>query len=398
MRILIFNETADVTGGGRNQYVADVALRLREAGQHVGLVHARASRTRFKGTGYVFDALGYEADGGPETRERLGAILNDFAPDVIQLHGMENIALQPQLLEAAPTVRFVHNHTLYCSGGAMTLGVPRRICTRRHGPACLRCHFVNRCGSWNPFANHAEYVRVSRMLESLRQLDGIQVASEVILDNLVRNGIERELITLLRLYAPEPPAPRRRQLRTARRMLLHPGGLVRNKGVWMLLDIIDELPADVELVFAGDGPERPKVEAHVRRRKLSARVRVMGGLGATEMSELYHQAMLVLFPSRWNEPVGLCGIQAMAHGKPVIAYEAGGVGSWLEDRVNGRVVPFDDKTEFLGVLRKLLQRPQHARDMGRKGRRMWEQTFRPALHIENLLENYRQIIAGRQRQ
>ncbi len=395
MKILLFNEKAGGTGGGRNQYVADVALRLREAGQQVGLVHARDSGARFKGTGYVFDSLGYAAGTDQGIAARLDAILSDFRPDVIQLHGMENIDLQPQLLAAAPVVRFVHNHTFYCSGGAMTHGLPRRICTRKHGSACLGCHYINRCGSLNPIENFTTFRKVGRLLDSLHSLDGIQVASEVILENLVNNGIPREAVTFLPLYAPEPVAVRRSNLKPARRMLLHPGGLVPNKGVWMLLRIINKLPDDVELVFVGDGPDRSRVDSFVRSRGLKERVRVMGALAGRELSELFHQSVIVLFPSRWNEPVGLCGIQAMAHSKPVIAYDAGGVRSWLIDRGNGRIVRFNREKEFLTTLKKLLQRPQHALDMGRSGRRMWEQTFRPALHIENLLEYYQTVIDRR---
>ncbi len=394
MRILLFNENAGGTGGGRNQYVADVAVRLREAGQQVGLVHSRNSNARFKGTGYVFDYLGYGAGSSPEIAARLDAILSDFRPDVIQLHGMENIALQRQLQATAPVVRFVHNHTFYCSGGAMTHELPRRICTSKHAAACLACHYVNRCGSLNPLANIIAYRKVGSLLESLHELDGIQVASEVILENLVNNGIARDSITFLPLYAPEPEALRRRNLRPARRLVLHPGGLVPNKGVWMLLRIVKKLPDDVELVFVGDGSDRARVEAYVHSHNLKERVRVMGALEGHELSELFHQSMIVLFPSRWNEPVGLCGIQAMAHGKPVIAYDTGGVRSWLVDRTNGRIVCFNREREFLKVLKKLLQRPGYAKQMGKAGKKLWEQTFRPALHIENLLAQYDQVIAA----
>lgn len=395
MRILILNESADTSGGGRNQYVADVAVRLREAGHDVGLVHSRRSGKRFKGVGYVFDCLGFDAGMSAVTRDRLDAILTDFEPEIIQLHDMENIALEETLRAAAPVVRFVHNHTFYCSAGSMTLRVPRKICTRPHGPACLRCHVVNRCGSLNPSENLARYRRVSRLLRSLRGLDGIQVASEVILENLVRNGIAREAIAWIPLYAPAPQAPRRPYLRVARRVLLHPGGLVRNKGVWMLLHRIHRLPPDVELVFTGDGPERRAVESHVRRKGLGERVRVLGALEGAALSELFHQASLVLFPSRWNEPVGLCGIQAMAHGRPIVAYDAGGVRSWLEDGHNGRLIPLDDAHAYMDAVNHLLANPGTASEMGRAGRRLWEQRFRPALHIESLIAFYQSTIRRR---
>lgn len=394
MRILFFNEAAGPLGGGRNQYVFDVSARLREAGHTVGLVHARSARLRFKGTGYVFDHFGEHEKLRDAVRVKLDAILADFRPDIIQLHGLDNLTLQEALVKAAPTVRFIHNHAMYCSGGDMTHKLPRRICQRKHGLGCLRCHYLNRCGSLDPLANVRQYRRVTRVLASLPALHGIQVASEVILENLVRNGIPRDKITLIPLYAPEPAARRRPNLTPARRIILHPGGLTQNKGAWMLVNKIDQLPGDIELVFAGDGSERPGLEAAIRRRGLRERVRIMGDLDPAAMSELYHQATVVVFPSRWNEPVGLCGIQAMAHAKPVIAFHAGGVPGWLEDRRNGRLVRFNNRREFIDVLNRILKRPRLCKKMGANGLEIWKEKFRPATHVAHLIDYYQRIIAS----
>ncbi len=392
MRILFFNEAAAPLGGGRNQYVFDVSARLREAGHQVGLVHARDAKSRFKGTGYVFDHF-REGDRLTDlVRIKLDAILADFRPDIVQIHGLDNMALQDALAAAAPTVRFIHNHAMYCSGGDMTHKLPRRICQRAHGPVCLFCHVFNRCGSLNVFANVRSYRSITRMLDSLRRLHGIQVASGVILDNLVRNGIPREKIALLPLYASEPAVPRRRNLTPARRIILHPGGLTENKGAWMLVNSIKKLPEDVELVFAGDGSERPALEAAIRRRGLRERVRIMGDLDPVAMSELYHQATVIVFPSRWNEPVGLCGLQAMAHAKPVIAFDVGGVPGWLEDRKNGRLVRFNDKKEFMDVLNRVLKRPGYSQKMGAQGLAIWKEKFRPAIHVEHLITYYQRVL------
>lgn len=397
MRILFFNEAAAPIGGGRNQYVFDVSARLREAGHEVGLVHARSTKLRFKGTGYVFNHFGEQKRLNEIIQIKLDAILADFAPDIIQIHGLDNMALQAALIEAAPTVRFIHNHVLYCSGGDMTQKLPRRICQRAHAPACLRCHVLNGCGSLNIITNISNYRRVTRILKSLPKLHGIQVASEVILENLVRNGVPQDKITLLPHYASEPAVPRRSNLSPVRRIILHPGGLTKNKGAWMLFHAINKLPDDVELVFVGDGSERPELEAAIRRHNLRERVRIMGELEPAAMSELYHQATLVVFPSRWNEPVGLCGIQAMAHAKPVIAFDAGGVPGWLEDRKNGRLVPFNHQSEFIDVINRLLKRPKLCTKMGAEGLNIWKQKFRPDLHVEQLVNYYRKIILAHAR-
>ena len=49
-------------------------------------------------------------------------------------------------------------------------------------------------------------------------------------------------------------------------------------------------------------------------------------------------AVLVAVPSLWPEPFGLVGLDAAALGRPAIAFDVGGIGEWLTDGVNGKLV------------------------------------------------------------
>jgi glycosyltransferase involved in cell wall biosynthesis len=41
----------------------------------------------------------------------------------------------------------------------------------------------------------------------------------------------------------------------------------------------------------------------------------------------------------WPEPFGLVGLEAGSQGVPAIAFDVGGIGEWLKDGDNGRLVP-----------------------------------------------------------
>ena len=391
MKILVLNRVAAPVEGGMNQYVLDVCARLRAAGVQVGLVHARLPASRFHGTGYVFDHLGRNTPGDSEVFYRFEAILEDFQPDLVQIHGVNNPALVGWTAGRLPTVQFVHNHAAYCSGVDMTWRRPRRLCRRPHGPLCVLCHAVCGCSAEDPVRSLIRYRAVGAQLASLRRVHGIQVAGASIRDNLVRNGLDPARIEVLPPYAPAPVAERR-PLATGRRMVLHVGGLLQKKGVWLMLNGLDRLPGDVELVFAGGGELEGELRAAVRRRGLGGRVRVMGELDPAEWSALLHQATLVVMPSRWNEPVGLSGLQALAHGKPVVAFDSGGVSGWLGDGAHGLLVPFNDKRAFLTAVRSLLDDPARMAAMGRSGARRWGDEFRPERHIERLTAYYHRIL------
>lgn len=376
-----------------NWYVTDVAERLREAGDTVAMVHSRGQRAEFHGTRYVFDHIDEMQAVEEEVRVRLDAIIDDFAPDIIQLHGVWNTCLDPWCAERAPTVRFIHNHRYYCSGFNMTWTRPRKMCDRPHGRACLMHHLTHGCGSLNPVANAMRFNRVTQSLENLHKLTRLQVATRMMRENLMRNGFDPRRIELLPLYASAPteslPA-----ITTRRRMVLHPGGLVPNKGVWLMARGIESLPPDVELVFGGAGPLQAELEDYVKHRALSERIRVMGELEPAQWSRLFAQAEVVVMPSMWNEPLGLAGMFAMAHAKPVIAFQSFGINEWLQNGVTGYTVDFGDRRSFLGRVSQALGEPAQLAAMGAAGRKVWEQKFRPAQHVERLREFYRRVIAG----
>jgi len=351
MRVLFFNRSALPIGGGTNRLAIDTARRLRRAGHEVALVHSRDGG-QFDGTGYIYDDLDYRLVPRDEKAMRLEAIIEDFSPDVIQIHGVGNALLDGWLAARRPTVRFVHNHDLYCSGRMLTLQRPAEACTRAHGRSCCASHLLRGCGSANPVTNFMRYRAVSRSLPVLRSLHGLQAMSESVARQLEANGIAADKVVRLPLYAPVWPAAEgipSSSLRT----ILHVGGLLGHKGVWMVVRMLRDLPADVQLVLAGGGKDRELLEEHVRRRGLGARVRIVGEPTPEQWSFLYRESTLVVMPVLWNEPLGLDGLAAMAHGKPVVAFARGGALDTVIEGETGVLFAEQTRDALINALQKV---------------------------------------------
>ncbi len=389
MRILFFNRAAVPLGGGMNRLVIDTAKRMRAAGHEVALVHARDGG-QFDGTGYICDDLDRLVLPRDRKALRMEAILEDFAPDVIQLHGVRNTLLDGWLAARKPTVRFVHNHGFYCSGRLLTLRNPFRPCSRAHGKVCCGAHWLRGCGSWNPAANFIRYRTVGRSLDALRSVHGLQVMSGALARQLAANGIPSARIVQLPPYAP-PPGPRLGAASSVR-TVLHVGGLLGHKGMWMVVRMVRDLPRDVQLVFAGGGRDKEMLEAHVRRRGLGDRVRVVGEPTPSQWSLLYREATLVVMPVLWNEPLGLDGLAATAYGKPVIAFETAGIREWLRDGENGICVPFGFRSAFRDAVRGLLEDRSRLEMLGRRARELWQEKFRPERHMAALIAHYETLL------
>jgi glycosyltransferase involved in cell wall biosynthesis len=389
MRILFFNRSAMPLGGGMNRLAIDTARRLRLHGHEVALVHARDGG-QFDGTGYIYDDLDYRLMPRDEKALRLEAIIEDFAPDVIQLHGVGNTLLDVWLAARRPTVRFVHNHDFYCSGRRMTLRRPTEPCCRAHGRSCAVSHWLRGCGSRNPAVNFIRYRAVNRSLPALRSLQGLQVMSETVARQLEANGLAPGKIVRLPLYAPVWPAADTGPS-SSMRTILHVGGLLDHKGVWMVVRMLRELPTDVHLVLAGGGSEKEMLEAHVRRRGLGGRVRIMGEPTPEQWSLLYRESTLVVMPVLWNEPLGLDGLAAMAHGKPVVAFETDGIRQWLRHGETGLCVDFGDRLGFRAAVRELIDDRPRLRELGMRARESWKERFTAGPYLDALVAHYHHV-------
>jgi glycosyltransferase involved in cell wall biosynthesis len=125
---------------------------------------------------------------------------------------------------------------------------------------------------------------------------------------------------------------------------------------------------------------------------LSSRLHLAGWQDAGAIEWLYQRANIVAFPSVWDEPFGLVGIEAMAHGKPVVAFSVGGVSDWLADGVTGLAVPRRDQQALTDALDRLLNDSALARRLGAAGRARVDHEFSPERHvslIENLFQRLR---------
>src|SRR5262249_56453164 len=66
---------------------------------------------------------------------------------------------------------------------------------------------------------------------------------------------------------------------------------------------------------------------------------VAGWMEAARGEGALGRAAILAMPSRWPEPFGLVGLEAARFGVPTVAFETGGIATWLAPGVNGLFVP-----------------------------------------------------------
>lgn len=116
------------------------------------------------------------------------------------------------------------------------------------------------------------------------------------------------------------------------------GRLSPEKGLHFLLPALaDASLAHIDLVIAGDGPERPAVEAKIAELRLQQRVRMLGYRRDTQA--IYAALDAFVLPST-VEAFPMVLLEAMACALPVLCTSVGEVPRMVEHRVTGwRVAP-----------------------------------------------------------
>lgn len=173
--------------------------------------------------------------------------------------------------------------------------------------------------------------------------------------------------------------------------LLFLGRLVPIKG---LVDLIEAVAgrADLLLVVAGDGPERPSLTELARRVK--ANVRFVGYVAGRDKAELLAGADALLMPSRRlpsgrseGTPVAL--LEGMAAGLPIIATRVGGISSLLGDGRQGLLVPERSPNDLRTAIDRLQHDPELRARLADAGQRCSE-----SYHWPTLARSYEALLKG----
>ncbi|MDD5862199.1 MAG: glycosyltransferase [Prevotella sp.] len=103
-------------------------------------------------------------------------------------------------------------------------------------------------------------------------------------------------------------------------------------------------------------------------------------------------ADLFFLPSNY-EGLPMVIIEAMSHGKPIVASEVGGISEIVRNGVNGYTVE-NDPAEMAEIIQKMIEDPQLCKQMGRQSRKIFEDKLTSERMIARYMDLY-QKIAGK---
>lgn len=126
------------------------------------------------------------------------------------------------------------------------------------------------------------------------------------------------------------------------------------------------------LAFAGDGPERGRLERKAAELGIASQVRFLGFVNQSQLPAAYRAADVFVLPSLF-EPFGLVVNEAMLCGLPVVVSDRVGARfDLVREGENGYVYPAGNIDALAAILRDILQHPERRASMGAAARRRME--------------------------
>ncbi|WP_341838420.1 glycosyltransferase family 4 protein [Chitinophaga pollutisoli] len=108
-------------------------------------------------------------------------------------------------------------------------------------------------------------------------------------------------------------------------------------------------------LVAGKGTQVAEFEHMLQELGLEKHVLYAGGLNQQALADLYRQMDIFVFPTEYEESLGLVGLEAMACGVPVAGTRIGGLQDFIKDHENGYFFEKGDHAVLTNILIQFIQ-------------------------------------------
>ena len=178
--------------------------------------------------------------------------------------------------------------------------------------------------------------------------------------------------------------------------------MVPKKGFVFAVDAAARLLAEgrkLELRFVGRGPLEGELRDRVRELGLEEHVRFLGFQPPDRMGEVYRSCHVLVMPSIIDadgdrDGIPNVGLEAMAHGLPLVGSRVSGIPEIVEEGRNGFLAPPGDPEGLADAMAAVMDHPDPV-SLGRASRTMVEERFDAARNVRELLGVMEAHVRGR---
>jgi len=166
---------------------------------------------------------------------------------------------------------------------------------------------------------------------------------------------------------------------------------VKEKGIYELFEAFRSLREHfpgMTLILAGTGPEEQAMRKWVEKAGLAEYVTFPGYIRDKEKAQVLMDADMFVFPTYYGEGCPVSLLEAMAAGLPILTSRAGGIGDFIIDGKNGRLLDAVTTTEVENAMADLLTSPEDCKAMGEYNRETAWKRYEAAVISKDIEDMY----------
>lgn len=319
-----------------------------------------------------------------EAVRRIGALIEATRPDLVHCHNIYH-QLTPSIIGAAkargvPVALTLHDFKPVCP-------TYTRLRNGRPCSECLGGDFRNvlrhRCAEGSLAKSALLYAEavVQRRLGNYEKVD-LFIAPSRFLAESVAHRFPAGRIAVLYNGVEVPKAGSADD-----GYILFLGRLSPEKGIETLLKAHAQAGAPWPLKVAGTGPLYEALASDFPSAQF------LGHLTGDDLRQTLVRAAIVVAPSECYENCPMSVLEAMAHGKPVVASRIGGIPELVTDGDTGLLFEPGNVAELIDCLTRLMGDPALRQRMGDAARKRVEENFSLARHNAGLMALYEGLLA-----
>lgn len=321
-----------------------------------------------------------------EAVDKISSLIRDQQPDILHCHNIYH-QLTPSIINAAssakiPVVLTLHDYKVICP-----------VYTRlSNGEVCTKCSdgryealLSQRCanGSIGRSGLLWAEARFHAAAGSYRRVDKFVAPSRFMRDAVVPLLGKGRVV-----YIPNGvDTARIEPSRQDKGFVLYLGRLSPEKGVETLLRAHAADNAAWRLVIAGSGPLQGRLQSEFPSAEFT------GHLTGPDLEAKLREASMIVVPSEWHENNPLSVLEAMAHAKPIVASDIGGIPELVRHGQTGLLFEPKNAQQLSSHIRTMLSDRDLRKKFGNEARKVTETEYSLERHGAALLSLYENLTA-----
>ena len=321
----------------------------------------------------------------PASVRQFKDFLSEEKPDLVHIHNLYPL-ISPAILNVCrdyqlPVVMTVHNYRLVCPNGLFMVNA--NVCESCSGGKeywCVLKNCENSIFKSIGYALRNTVARVRRLY--LDNVAVFAVLSEFQRQKLIQEGFLAERITVVPNMS-NPPEIIENDLGEH---IGYVGRISPEKGVETLVDAA-RICNDIPFQAAGRYEKMLSLVENAPNN-----LNFLGHLNQSEVSIFLNHSQVYVMCSTCYEGFPAALVEAMLHGRPVIASGHGGIPEVVEDGKTGLLFEPGNAEDLAQKIRYLWEHPELCREMGEAGREKALREYSPEIYYKRLMAVYEKAI------